>query len=140
MSVQPQQSGLRILFILQPAYYVGIISFPGASNPFAYTRLLQTANIPDQTPFAEDLVTQGKNALMHLFEVEGFFAASVRPETQRDDAHRVVNLIYHCDLHERAKIGVLQIQGASQVQAADIRETLQSFWARVRRESGNPWI
>src|SRR3954468_19371836 len=56
VSIEPQQSGLRVLFVLQPAYYVGMISFPGASNSFAYTRLLQTVNIPDQTPFADDFV------------------------------------------------------------------------------------
>src|SRR5580704_12558063 len=30
LKVEPQPSGLRITFILQPASYVGIITFPGA--------------------------------------------------------------------------------------------------------------
>src|SRR2546423_3172297 len=135
VSVQPQQPGLRVLFILQPAYYVGIILFPGVGNAFPYTRLLQTVNIPDQTPFADTLVAQGRDALMHLFEVEGYFTATVAPEIQRDDAHRLVNITYHCEPHGRAKIGEVHIQGASQEQAAEITRALQSFRARAKRSS-----
>ena len=138
VNIQPQQSGLRVLFILQPAYYVGMVFFPGVGNAFAYTRLLQTANIPDQTPFADNLVTQGKNELQHLFELEGYFAATVSPETQRDDAHRLVNITYRCNLHDRAKIGELHIQGANPQEAAEITGALRSFWARAKRSSLKP--
>jgi outer membrane protein insertion porin family len=133
--IQPQQTGLRVLFILQPAYYVGMIFFPGVGSAFPYTRLLQTVNISDQTPFADNLVTQGKNELQHLFEVEGYFAATVSPETQRDDAHRLVNITYRCNLHDRAKIGEVHIQGANPQDSAEVTHALQSFWARAKRAS-----
>jgi outer membrane protein insertion porin family len=135
VNIKPDQGGLRVTFILQPAYYVGIIFFPGAGNAFPYTRLLQTVNIPDQTPFADKLVTQGKDALKHLFELEGYFAATVTAETQRDDAHRLVNITYRCELHDRAKIGDLHIEGANPQEAAEVTQALQSFWARAKRSS-----
>ena len=37
VSVEPQQDGLSVLFILEPASYVGIISFPGAPRSLVYT-------------------------------------------------------------------------------------------------------
>src|ERR1700730_18360526 len=97
VKVEPDQSGVHVTFIVQPAFYVGMVYFPGA-KAFSYTRLLQAVNIPDQTPFTEDLVTKGKDALLRFFHNDGFFAAGVEPETQRDEKHLVVNLVYHCAL------------------------------------------
>ncbi|HET9321368.1 MAG TPA: hypothetical protein VFO27_16380, partial [Bryobacteraceae bacterium] len=74
VKVEPEQSGAHITFLLQPAYYVGMVYFPGA-KAFSYTRMLQAVNIPDQTPFVDDLVSKGKEALLHLFQADGFFEA-----------------------------------------------------------------
>jgi outer membrane protein insertion porin family len=138
VKIEPQEAGLRVVFFLEPAYYVGIVSFPGATNVFTYTGLLQTVNIPDQTPFVEDLLTQGKNSLLHLFETDGFFAASVEPEAQRDEAHRVVNVVFHCQLNKRAKIGEVHFQGSGANEGPQLQQALGSLWARGRGASLKP--
>src|SRR4029077_867627 len=74
VKVEPEQSGVHVTFLLQPSFYVGMVYFPGA-KAFSYTRLLQAANIPDQTPFVQDLVTKGTDALLHLFQEDGYFEA-----------------------------------------------------------------
>jgi outer membrane protein insertion porin family len=138
VKIEPEESGLRVLFILEPAYYVGMLAFPGATSIFTYTRLLQTVNIPDQTAFVEDLLTQGKDALLHLFETDGFFAASVQPEAQWDESHRVVNILFHCQLNKRAKIGEINFQGSGANEGPELRRALDSLWARGRGASLKP--
>jgi outer membrane protein insertion porin family len=141
VKVEPEQAGLQVTFLLQPAFYVGMIYFPGAKS-FSYTRLLQAVNIPDQTPFVDDLVTKGKDALLLLFQRDGFFEAKVEPETQRDEKHLIVNLVYHCTLGKRAKIGELTFQGASDREAIELRSALTSFWAKLKGGSlrrGQPY-
>jgi outer membrane protein insertion porin family len=138
VQIEPQESGLRVLFILEPAYYIGMVFFPGATSVFTYTRLLQTVNILDQTPFVEDLLTQGKDALLHLFETDGFFAASVQPEAQRDETHRVVNIVFHCQLNKRAKIGEINFQGPGANEGPELRRALDSLWAKGRGASLKP--
>jgi len=49
-----------------------MIYFPGA-KAFSYTRMLQAVNIPEQTPFVDDLVTKGKEALLQLFSERWIF-------------------------------------------------------------------
>jgi outer membrane protein insertion porin family len=137
VKVESEQSGVHVTFLLQPAFYVGMISFPGASS-FSYPRMLQAVNIPEQTPFVEDLVTNGKGALLELFKHDGYFEAKVDPETQRDDKHLVVNLVFHTTLGKRAKIGELTFQGATEKQAAELRAALTSLWARVKGGSLKP--
>ena len=141
VKVEPEQAGVHVTFLLQPAFYVGMVYFPGA-KAFSYTRMLQAVNIPDQTPYVEDLVGKGKDALLHLFRNEGFFEAKVDPETQRDEEHLIVNLVYHCTLGRRAKIGQLTFQGATEKEAAQLRAALTSFWAKVKGGSlkrGQPY-
>ncbi|HLV94910.1 MAG TPA: POTRA domain-containing protein [Candidatus Acidoferrales bacterium] len=138
IKVTPEQAGLDVLFILQPAYYIGIITFPGATNRFAYTELLQAANIPEQTPFTKDVLPQGQNALVRFFHTHGYFTASVTPHSQTDDTHRIVNLVFDVDLHQDAKIGVIDFEGIPASQAAELRGTLRSWWARIKRDSLKP--
>jgi outer membrane protein assembly factor BamA len=141
VKVEPDESGVHVTFIVQPAFYVGMIYFPGA-RAFSYTRLLQAVNIPDQMPFTEDLVTKGREDLLRLFRNDGFFAAGVEPETQRDEKHLVVNLVYHCTLNKRAKIGEVSFQGATEQETAELRSALTSLWAKMKGGSlkgGQPY-
>ena len=141
VKVEPEHAGVDVTFIVQPAFYVGMVYFPGATA-FSYPRLLQAVNIPDQTPYTEDLVTKGRDALLRLFRNDGFFEAAVRAETQRDEKHLVANLTYHCTLGKRAKIGEVSFRGATEPEAAELRGALNSLWARVKGGSlkrGQPY-
>jgi outer membrane protein insertion porin family len=135
LSVTPQQDGLQVLFILQPAYYIGILSFPGATRRFAYTQLLEAVNIPEQTAFTKDLLPQGQKALLHFFQTHGYFEATVEPRSEVDDAHLIVNLVFAVDLKRDAKIGALDFEGISESQASEIRAALRSWWAKLKRDS-----
>ncbi|HET6143834.1 MAG TPA: POTRA domain-containing protein [Candidatus Acidoferrales bacterium] len=138
VSIEPQQAGLKILFILQPTSYIGILNFPGATKAFSYTQLLQSVNIPEQTAFVDELPAQGDSALLQFFHANGYFEAQVTPKVQRDDAHRIVNIVFDCRLNRLARFGVLNIQGLSDDQTTRMRASLKSFWARVRGASLKP--
>jgi outer membrane protein insertion porin family len=138
VSIEPEETGLSILFILQPASYVGVISFPGAMNALPYTRLLQAVNIPEQTPYFEDLLSQGQEALVSFLHQEGYFRARVEPGIERDDPHRIVNLIFRTELGERAKVGTVSLEGVPGQEATDILRGLGSLWSKLKRRSLTP--
>jgi len=138
VSIKPEQAGLNILFILEPASYIGILKFPGATKTFTYTQLLQAVNIPEQTAYVDELPTQGTQALLNFFRTNGYFEASVTPNVERDDAHRIVNLRFDCRLNRLARFGELNIQGLSDEETSRLRDSLRSFWAAVRGASLKP--
>ena len=138
VSLEPQQNGLRVLFILQPADYIGIIEFEGTGTRFPHTELLQAANIPEQSPYAPDLSTQSRKGLVDYFHSRGFFTAEVNPEISRDADHRIVNLIFHCRLNRQAKIGNIAFNGLSEQQTADVRGALRGLWVKLKRVSLRP--
>jgi outer membrane protein assembly factor BamA len=132
VSIEPQISGLRVVFILQPASYIGMISFPGASKAIAYTLLLQAVNIPEQSPFIEGQMPEAKEALLNFLISRGYFRSAVELETQRDDPHRIVNLIFHVRLNQPARIGEITIVGLPNEEAEAGRGALRSLGARLK--------
>ena len=135
VSIQQEKQELNILFILQPISYVGMVFFPGATRNFPYTRLLQTVSIPEQAAYSDDLPSQGTEALLKFFRNNGYFTASVEAHIERDEAHRIVNIIFDCHLKHLAKIGQVNIADASPDEAADLRRALDSFWATLKGAS-----
>src|SRR5438270_12020166 len=104
-------SGLRINFLLEPAYYIGIVDFPGAVNKFSYTRLLQVANLADEDPYDPARVPVAEQAVQDFFHRNGYFKASVHAESAIDDAHRLVNVNFSIVLGKQARVGGVEIQG-----------------------------
>lgn len=135
VSLEPEQAGLHVLFILQPADYVGIIEFPGTGTRFPYTALLQAVNVPEQSPYFGSLQTRGASDLLDYFHKHGYFAADVQPAIESDESHRIVNLIFHCTLNRQAKIRTINFQGVSQQEGDHLRHDLRGVVARVKRVS-----
>jgi len=67
LDLEPEADGVRVVFILHPAIYVGMYEFPAALKNFSYSRLVQVANYNPQTPYSTDDVQQAKDALVQLF-------------------------------------------------------------------------
>jgi len=138
VSLEPQVSGLHVTFILQPVYNIGLVSFPGAINRFTYPRLLQAVNIPLTAMFVKAELADKERALGAFLADQGYFTASTTTTTEVDDKHRLVNITFDCQLRDRAKVGGLTVQGVSADEAADMKKTLGSFWARLSRKALRP--
>jgi outer membrane protein insertion porin family len=135
VSVGFTSRGLEVLFVLQPTSYAGMLFFPGADRSVPYVELMQAANIPEQTPYYDELIPEGKEALLAFLHKQGYFEATVDPEIERDDAHRIVNVIFRTNLKARAKIGTIKIEGETPQEESQALQGLSSFWSRLRGRS-----
>jgi outer membrane protein insertion porin family len=137
VQVDPEANGVRVLFVLEPAFYFGIFQFPGARR-FNYSRLVQVANYPVQTAFnAEDVETDRK-ALITFFQQQGYFQAAIATEIKTDQPHRVANVIFHVNLGRPAKFGVIDMVGTPEGEAAQLNHSLQTVLARLRGSAIRP--
>ena len=75
VNVIPDVSGLRLNFLLEPAYYLGMIDFQGVTKTFSYTRLLQTVNLLDEDPYDPARIPPAKAALLQFLQHNGYFQA-----------------------------------------------------------------
>lgn len=131
VSVEPEIAGLRINFLLEPAYYLGIVEFPGATRNFSYTRLLQVVDLPDEDPYDPARTPVATNQLINFLHHHGYFQAQVRAEPRIDDQHQLVNITFSVDMGKRARIADVKIEGADPSQSTRLLHTARSLRARL---------
>jgi outer membrane protein insertion porin family len=130
LNVSARPEGLRLTFVLEPAYYIGIIEFPEAQKRFSYIRLLRVTNFSDQEPYDKARIPEAEASLLRLFRTEGYFQAQVHAEARLDDPNQLANVTFHVIFGQRARIGNVTIEAAG-AETARLLGSVQSFWARL---------
>ncbi|MGZ7093676.1 MAG: POTRA domain-containing protein [Candidatus Angelobacter sp.] len=132
VQVTPAAEGVRVVFVLKPAYYFGVFTFPKAEKTFSYTRLLQATNYSKQEPYTQEKVEEAESGLLEFFHRTGFFRATVEPKMHTDQEHGVVNVEYDINLKRRAKFGDVILAGVSEAQTRRLAGGLRSIRARIK--------
>lgn len=131
VQVEPVAKGLRVLFVLEPAVYIGIFEFPGAER-FAYAHLIQVSNYVSQAPYDAAAIEHDSRLLLRFYQQQGFFEAQIVTRLHVDGHHGVVNVIFQSTLGRKAKFGQVKIAGVSPPQEKDLRDHLTTPLARLR--------
>jgi outer membrane protein insertion porin family len=137
LQVYPEATGVRVLLVLQPAYYFGLFEFPGAEK-FSYSRLVQVTNYSSETPYNNHDVRHAVTSLLTFLRQQGYFQATVTPQIQVDSAHRLVNVLFQVTLNRQSRFGVVDIEGTTPAETAKLQKQLQGIWARLRGSAIRP--
>lgn len=141
-SVVPEVSGLRVQFLLEPAYYLGVVEFPEATRLFSYTRLLQVANLSDEDPYDSAQIPVAEDALRDFLRRNGYFQSDVHAQPAIDDSHQLVNVSFAVRIGKRADISSISIDGPNEPEKARLLHSVQSLRARLARgllKPGKPY-
>src|SRR6202034_1291655 len=130
VNVIPDISGLRLDFILEPAYYLGMVDFYGIMKSFSYTRLLQVVNLQQQDPYDQARIPLAKTALSLFLQQNGYFQAQVQSRWQIDDANQLVNVAFSVQLGKQARIGTVALRGPTASEQTWLLHKLRSLRAR----------
>ncbi|MGA9529747.1 MAG: POTRA domain-containing protein [Terriglobales bacterium] len=142
VSIVPEMTGLRLDFLLEPAYYIGIIEFPGLTKKFSYTRLLQVVDLPDEDPYDKARIPLAAEALEKFLRHNGYFAASVQTREEIDDAHQLVNVNFQVNPGPHARIGSVAFETADPHEKGRLSHSVRSLRARFMGgllKSGKPY-
>jgi outer membrane protein assembly factor BamA len=137
IQVEPSAKGIRVLLVLEPAVYFGIFQFPGATV-FPYSRLIQVANYPIQTPYNPAEVERDRQALLTFFRQEGYFQAEVDSHVKIDAAHGVADVVFQAKLQRKAKFGDIDIAGLPNDEQHRLEDSLKKLLARARQAAIRP--
>ena len=131
VNVVPEINGLRINFLLEPSYYLGIVKFTGAAKAFSYTRLLQVVDLPDEDPYDPGRLPGSEKSLLKFLNRNGYFQAQVHTETEIDDAHELVHVTFSVEMGKQAKIDTVTIEGPEGPENAKLMHSIRSLRARL---------
>ena len=130
IEVTPEIQGLHLSFVLEPAWYLGVVEFPGAAR-FSYTRLLQIANLQDEDPYDPARIPVAEKALLNFLHHNGFFTATVHGEPHIDDENQLLNVGFVINPGKQARIGNVQIEGTTQPEDTRLIHSVRSLRARL---------
>ncbi len=142
INVEPEVAGLRVNFLLEPAYYLGVVEFPGAVKRFSYTRLLQVVNLPDEGPYDPGRIAIAETALTDFLHRNGYFQAKVHAEPNIDDAHELVSVSFVGEMGKQARISSVKVEGPDNPESARLMHAVKSLRARLSGgllKSGKPY-
>src|ERR1700681_1248285 len=131
VSVEPEVAGLRVNFLLEPAYYLGIVDFPGVGKYFAYTRLLQVVNLPDEDPYDPARIPIAETALTDFLHKNGYFQAKIHAEPKIDDDHELVSVSFVVEMGKQARISSVEVPGRGKPESAQLLHSAKSLRARL---------
>jgi outer membrane protein insertion porin family len=137
VELKPELDGVRVAFVLQPAFYVGLYQFPGAER-FSYGLMIQVSRFSAQQPYSPADIKQAQEALLTYFRQNGYFQSRVEAEVRPDAIYRLANVDFKTTLGPRARFGEVLIEGASPEDARRIHSFLRSFRARLRMAAVRP--
>jgi outer membrane protein assembly complex protein YaeT len=137
IEVDPDANGVRVMYILEPAVYFGIFEFPGATM-FPYSRLVQIANYPPQTPYSALEIQRDHDALVNFFRQEGYFQVEVNPEVKVDGPHGLANVVFNTRLGRHAKFGEVEIAGLPNDEQHQLEASLKGLLARAKQSAVRP--
>ena len=131
INVEPEVSGLRVSFLLEPAYYLGIVEFPDIGKYFAYTRLLQVVNLPDEDPYDPSRIPVAEDALREFLRKNGYFQARVHADPAIDDDHQLVSVRFVVETGRQARISSVKVDGPETPEGARLLQSVKSLRARL---------
>lgn len=134
LQIVPEPGGIRILFVLQPAEYLGVFQFPGALR-FSYTRLLEAFGYEPQQPYSDRNLAAGQQRLEDFFHQQGYFQARVNPVLHPYPERGLVDVTFAVHMGPRARFGEVTLAGATPQQMAYLQPSLRSWLARLRRSA-----
>lgn len=142
INVEPEVAGLRVNFLLEPAYYLGIVKFPGVGKYFAYTRLLQVVSLPDEDPYDPARIPIAEMALTDFLHRNGYFRAKVHAEPKIDDADELVSVSFVVEMGKQARISSVKVEGPDNAESSRLLHAVKSLRARLSGgllKSGKPY-
>jgi outer membrane protein assembly factor BamA len=128
LDLRPEATGVRVVFVAQPAYYFGVYEFEGARG-FTYTRLLQVANYSSAEPYSHVDTKGAEDSLQTFLRRSGYFEATVESHLQTDTTNRLVNVNFQVTLNRRADFGEVHIEGPTPAETARLQNSLKSLHA-----------
>lgn len=136
--VVPKPQGLDVTFVLEPAYYIGVVKFHGTPAHFSYTRLLQVVDFPDQSPYDKSKLPESTQGLLNFLHSEGYFQAAAQANVQLDDSNKLANITFTIQAGKRAQIGSVRIEGPTPEERATLMRALHSWRAFLTRAEVKP--
>jgi len=104
-------AGVAVTFLTKPAYFVGAVRVKGVKEPPTGGQLEIATKLVPGTAYNEQEMNRAVERLVDILKRNGFYNATVRPETRFDAATQQVNIDYRMAPGDRARFDGIVTSG-----------------------------
>jgi outer membrane protein insertion porin family len=109
-----QDAGVNLKFLTKPAYFVGHVQVDGVSEPPNPGQLVVATKLQLGAEYSEPELDRAAGNLVEILKRNGFYNASVKPETSFETDTQRVNIDFHIVPGTRAKFAGLVATGRTE--------------------------
>lgn len=108
---EPTGSGLTLIYVGVPRYYVGRVEIDGVRQERLASLLEFATKLDPGTPFSESEVPMALEGVKQSLEQNGYYQSDIQVKTTRDDSGRQVNVTFTIKQGPQARVGNVKLQG-----------------------------
>src|SRR5580704_1901590 len=120
--------GVTLKFLTKPTYFIGNVRVTGVPDPPNQGQLVVTTKLALGHEFAPEEIKRSADRLLDLVRHNGFYNASIQPETTFEDATQLVKIDFAIDPAKRAKYDGVIASGKTERPIESI--TKSTHWLR----------
>lgn len=103
--------GTKLVFVTEPAYFVGNITVEGAPNPPTPSQIAASTKLELGLPFSEDAAHLAADRVKRLLEDHGYYKHNVKVEYDYQQQLQQVNIRYLIQAGPVARVGAVHVKG-----------------------------
>jgi len=107
-------SGVSVKFVTKPAYFIGHVQVTGVPEPPTHGQLVVSTRLQLGAPYSDADMKRAADQLAEILKRNGFYHASIKPETSFDDATQQVKIDYAVDPGKRARFDGVVASGRTE--------------------------
>jgi outer membrane protein assembly factor BamA len=104
-------SGVVLMYVGTPRYYVGRVQIVGVNNERLASLLEFATKLQPGTEFTQAMIMAGADGVRESLANNGYFQPAVTPTTTVDDAGSQVNVTYAVNIGPQARVGQVALEG-----------------------------
>ena len=119
---EPSSEGIRLTFLVEPAWFVGNVRVGGVPRPPTEGQLLNASGLQLGELFTERKLAAATRSIRALLIDQGFQEPQIAHSLERDAATQQIHVFFEVDAGTRARIGALLMTGPqSELNEAEVR-------------------
>jgi outer membrane protein assembly factor BamA len=115
-------SGVTVIFVGTPRYFVGRVSIVGVKEDRLASLLEYATNLTPGAPFTEGAIAAGTTGVRASLQTNGYYEATITPTTSVDETGKQVNATYTVAVGPQARVGQVALEGDAGMTAEEFRK------------------
>jgi outer membrane protein assembly complex protein YaeT len=114
-------SGVALVFVTTPNYFVGAVDVEGAPNRPNANQIVNASKLQLGERYSQEKLERALGNVRQVIQENGYYKARVTAESTSNPTTQQVDILFHIDVGPQAHIGEVKVTGTSSLSSAEVQ-------------------